>query len=218
MKLQVLLFLSCIGPCLLAQEGKTALGVSETPRFPEAEFVGSTIFRSAAYVQPLWKGLRLESDYFGGDENDVGYAAPSWKFRCRGLRLDPGFGFAFGDNGFQTMPALSLRWTYERNWFITEGLIVQGLLHTRRDPDNTPEALEKGFVRPTISDGDHISIRWRRLTMGGTWERIQFREIEWKEGGRVALRLLPHLSAVVYILGPGFEVRGGLALHSIEEK
>jgi hypothetical protein len=219
MRLQALLFLSCLfSTLLLAQEEKSTVDQAETSRFPEAEFVGSTIFRSAAYVQPVWKGLRLESDYFGGDENDIGYAAPSWQFRWRELRISPGFGVAFGGNKFRAMPALSLRWAYERNWFVTEGLFLQGLLHTRRDPDNTPEALEEGFVRPTITDGDHISVRWRRLTVGGTCERIQFREIEWKGGGRVALRLLPHLSAVLYVLGPGTEVRGGLMLHPDEEK
>ena len=54
--------------------------------------------------------------------------------------------------------------------------------------------------------------------MGGAWERTQFRDVEWKGGGRVALRLVPHISAVVYVLGPGFEVRGGLMLHPAEEK
>lgn len=86
------------------------------------------------------------------------------------------------------------------------------------DPDNTPQALKEGFVRPTMVDVDHISIRWLRLAMAGAWSRIRFREIEWKGGGQVAPRLVRHISGVVYVLGAGFEVRGGLMLHPAEEK
>jgi hypothetical protein len=200
---------------LSAQESETP---SETTRFPEAEFVASSSFRSAAYVQPLWKSLHFEGDYFGSDENDVGYTGGSWQFGWKGLRISPGFGIGFGGNGFRTMPAFSLRWAYERKWFVTEGLIVQGLLETQRLPGNTPEVREEGTVRPTITDGDHASVRWRRLTVGGAWERIQFREVEWKGGGRVAFRIIPHLSAVVFVLGPGAEIRGGLLLHPAEKE
>ena len=45
-----------------------------------------------------------------------------------------------------------------------------------------------------------------------------FRETEWKGWGRVAFRVDSHLSAVLYVLGPGVEVRGGLMLHPVEEK
>jgi hypothetical protein len=200
---------------LSAQESGAA---SETTRFPEAEFAASTSFRSASYVQPLWKGLHFEGDYFGGDENDVGYTGGSWQFRLKELRLSPGFGVTFGGNGFRTMPGVSFRWAYEKDWSVTEGLIVQGLLNTPRDPEDTPEAREEGTVRPTITDGDHVSVRWRRLTVGGTWEHIHFREIEWKGGGRAAFRILPHLSAVIFVLGPGTEFRAGLMLHPAEEK
>jgi hypothetical protein len=88
--------------------------MKEETRFPAAEFVGSTSFRSAAYVQPMWKGLRVESNYFGGDENDTGFAGPAWEFRFRELRLAPAFGAAFGGNGFRTMPATSVRWAFEK--------------------------------------------------------------------------------------------------------
>jgi len=192
--------------------------VSGLSRFPEAEFVASSSFRSASYVQPLWRSLRFEGDYFGGDENDVGYTGVSWELRWKKLRLAPGFGLSFGGNGFNTMPGISLRWAYEKSWFISEGLIVQGLLDTQRIPESTPDARAEATVRPTITDGDHVSAHWRRLTIGGTWERIQFREIEWKGGGRVAIRIVPHLSAVVYILGPGAEVRAGFMFHPDEEK
>ena len=96
--------------------------------------------------------------------------------------------------------------------------MVHGLLDTPRSPADSPEARAAGTVRPTITDGDHVSIRWRRLTVGGTWEHIQFREIEWKGGGRTAFRILPHLSAVAFVLGPGTEFRVGLILHPAEEK
>jgi hypothetical protein len=191
---------------------------SATTRFPEAEFAASSVFRSADYVQPLWKEFHFEGDYFGGDENDVGYTGGSWQFRMNKLQLSPGFGVTFGGNGFRTMPGFSFRWAYEKDWFVTEGLIVQGLLDTPRSPEDTPEAREEGTVRPTITDGDHVSVRWRRLTAGGAWERIQFREIEWKGGGRVAFRIFPHLSAVIFVLGPSTEFRPGLILHPAEEK
>lgn len=216
MSLRVISISLCLTSVLLAQESRPETQ-AET-RFPEAEVVASTSFRSANYVQPIWKGLRFESDYFGGDENDVGFAGPAWEFRLRELRLAPAFGAAFGGNGFRSMPAVSVRWAFEKGRFITEGLIVQGLEQTARNPGNTPEEQTEGLVRPTITDGDHVSVEWRRLTMGGTWERIQFREIEWKGGGRVAIRIWPHLSAVVYVLGPDTEVRVGLILHPRDKK
>lgn len=191
---------------------------SATTRFPDAEYVASSTFRSADYVQPLWRELHFEGDYFGGDENDVGYTGGSWQFRMKELRLSPGIGVTFGGNGFRTMPGVSFRWAYEKDWFLTEGLIIQGLLNTPRSPEETPEAREEGTVRPTITDNDHVSVRWRRLTAGGAWERIQFREIEWKGGGRAAFRIVPHLSAVIFVLGPSTEFRAGLILHPAEEK
>jgi hypothetical protein len=216
MKTLAILLLVCFASALAAQEPAATSDPADKDFFPDAEFVSSTSFRSAAYIQRLWRGLHVEGDYFGGDENDVGYTGATWEFRWQRWRLTPGFGVSYGGNSFRTMPSISFRWDYEKNWFVTEGLVLQGLLDTARNPDDTPEARAEGSVRPTITDGDHISVRWRRLTIGGTWERIQFREIEWKGGGRVALRLAPHLSVVVFVLGPGSEVRGGLILHPAE--
>ena len=82
-----------------------------------------------------------------------------------------------GSNQFATSPAISFRWDYERGWSVTQGMILQGF----RDP---PVFNEKGaagepesgppvpvsYVRPTISDGDHVSARWKRITIGGTFE------------------------------------------------
>jgi hypothetical protein len=194
---------------------------SEKPGLPEAEFVGGTSFRSASIVQGLWSDLAVEGHYFGGDENNVGYAAGSWTFRGEHWKLAPGFGVSFGDNGFRTMPALSIRWGYERSWFVSEGLFVQGLLHTDFFPEATESEAgesESKSVVPSIADGDHVSARWKRLTAGGTWEHMQFREgREWKGGVRLAYRVLPSLSFTFFALGPNREIRGGI-LFQPEEK
>ena len=189
----------------------------ETHKEFEAEFVASDIFRSGSYSQILWRGLGFEGDYFGGKTTDVGFTGAAWTFRARELKLSPGFGVVFGSNQFTTTPALSVRWEYEYHWFVTQGLVVKGFRDT---PVFGEESVHGGppeivsTVRPTISDGDHVSVRWKRLTIGGTWEYIHFREgNEWKGGGRMAVRLFQHLSAMVYVLGPGHaEWRGGILL------
>ena len=76
--------------------------------------MASLSFRSASFVQPLWNGLYFEGDYFGSDENDVGYTGGSWQFRLKELRVSPGLGVTFGGNGFRTMPGVSFRWAYEK--------------------------------------------------------------------------------------------------------
>jgi hypothetical protein len=194
---------------------------SDEPRLPEAELVWSTSFRSASLVQPLRGDLNIEGHYFAGNENNVGYTAGSWTFHGENWKIAPGFGVAFGDNGFRTMPALSVRWAYERSWFVTEGLLVQGLLHTNFYPEGTePEAgspTGKSVV-PSIADGNHISARWKRLTAGGTWEHMEFREgREWKGGVRVAYQVSPPLSLTFFAMVPGAEIRGGI-LFQPEEK
>ena len=194
----------------------------EESKLPEAEYIGSPSFRSASLVQPIWKRIGFEGDYFGGDENNVGYTGASWTFRGRYWKIAPGLGVAFGDNGFQTMPAISIRWGYERAWFVTEGLFVQGLMHTRLYPEGTePGSGESASatVVPSIADGNHVSVRRKRLTVGGTWEHMQFREgREWKGGVRVAYRVLPPLSLTFFALGPGGEIRGGILFQPPEKK
>ena len=138
----------------MAQESEGECDSSKRSHFPEAEFVASTIFRSGSYVQPLWKSLHFEGDYFGTKENDVGYTGVSWKFHWKRLQLAPGLGVVFGGSGLRTMPGFSIRWAFERSWFVTEGLVVQGLLTTPRFPENSPDVEEHRFVRPTITDGD----------------------------------------------------------------
>jgi len=62
-----------------------------------------------------------------------------------------------------------------------------------REEESEPASL----VRPTISDGNHLSARRHGLTAGGTWEYVHFRAgDEWKGGGRLAVRLLPRVSAI----------------------
>ena len=193
----------------------------EESKFPEAEFFGSISFRSSSYVQPFWKRLSFDGHYFGGNENNVGYVGGGWEFRGKHWKIEPGFGVAFGDNGFRTMPAIAIRWGYEQAWFISEGLYVQGLLNTPLFPKGTepePGQPPTKTVVPSIADGNHVSVRWRRLTVGGLWEHQQFREgKEWKGGVRIVYRVQSHLSLALEALGPGSEVRGGILLHPSEK-
>jgi hypothetical protein len=197
----------------------------------EAEFVASDIFRSGSLILPLVRRLGFEGHYFGGEETDTGFTGVSWTFAWKELKLIPGFGVVFGSNEFTTSPAFSFRWEYERKWFITQGLVIQSFRDTpifeeegegaeHNEHEDVPSSHEPvGFVRPTISDGNHVSARWRRLTIGGTWEHIAFREgSEWKGGGRLAIRILPRVSGILYVLAPGrTEWRGGILIHSAEK-
>jgi hypothetical protein len=192
----------------------------------EAEFVASDIFRSGSLVFPLIRRFSFEDHYFGGKETDIGFTGVSWTWAWKELKLAPGFGVVFGSNEFTTSAAFSIRWEYERKWFITQGLVVQSFRDTPifaeegKVNEDAPERHEPAsFVRPTISDGNHVSARWRRLTIGGTWEHIAFREGgEWKGGGRLAFRFLPHVSGVLYVLAPGHtEWRGGILIHSHQD-
>jgi hypothetical protein len=157
-----------------------------------------------------------------GEVSLVGFGGGSWTFHGESWKIAPGVGVLFGDNGFRTMPGLSLRWAYEHNWFVTEGLLVQGLLHTKFFPEGTePEAGDSAneSVVPSIADGNHVSTRWKRLTAGGTWEHMEFREgREWKGGLRVAYKVLPSLSFTFFAMGPGSEIRGGVLFQQEEKK
>jgi len=202
--------------------GEKGQASGEGSKLPEAEFVLSQSFRSASLIQPVWHDVTADGHYFGGDENNVGFVGGSWTFHRESWKIAPGFGVNFGDNGFRTMPAFALRWAYERSWFVTEGLLVQGLLHTSFFPEGTePEAghSEEQSVVPSIADGNHVSARWKRLTAGGTWEHMQFREgREWKGGLRVAYKILPALSFTLFAMGPGSEIRGGILFQPEEKK
>lgn len=187
---------------------------ADVSKLPEGEFVASTSFRSASFIQPIWHGLNFEGHYFGGQENNVGTAGGSWTFRGNGWTIAPGFGAEFGDNGFHTMPALTVKWGFEHSWFVTQGLYDQGLGHTRLFPQGTepePGHRSDDSVVPSIADGNHLSARWKRVTAGGTWEHMQFREgREWKGGVRVAYRIFSHVSLTTFVMGPDTEIRGGV--------
>jgi hypothetical protein len=194
----------------------------ERSELPEAEFVGSTSFRSASLVQPLWRDLNAEGHYFGGNGNNIGFGGGSWTFHGESWKLAPGFGILFGNATFQTMPGLTLRWEYEHKWFITEGLLVQGLLHTsfasEESENEAGNSADKSVV-PFIGDGNHVSARWKRLTAGGVWEHMQFREgNEWKGGVRLAYKVFPALSFTFFAMGPGSEIRGGVLFQPEEKK
>jgi hypothetical protein len=219
MKRSLLLFVLPFLPAVAARADPPKLDNEHI----EAEFVASDIFRSGSLVIPFARGLTFEGDYFGGTGTDVGYTGFSWTFSWKGLRVAPGFGATFGSNEFTTSPAFSFRWDYENKWFLTQGLVIQGFRDTPVFAESEEGGSNRepvGYVRPTISDGDHVSVRWRRVTIGGTWEHIQFREgSEWKGGGRLAIRILPRVSGILYVLGPGrTEWRGGILIHGREKE
>ncbi len=227
------LALTLIMACTAWAQGTPSVEKSEQEKTPaqrekepegtsafEADFVASDVFRSGSYVQPIWRGLGFEGHYFGGEAADVGFTGGSYTIGIGGLKVALGAAVAFGSNEFTTMPAFSFRWDYEKGWFVTQGLAVQGFRQTPMFQEEESEHHETPSepapsVRPTITDGNHLSVRWKRLTIGGAWEHIHFREgDEWKGGGRLALRLLPRVSAVLYVLGPGqAEWRGGVVIH-----
>jgi hypothetical protein len=193
----------------------------DASRFPEAEFVASDTFRSCSYIQRVWSNLSFEAHCFGDTGTDVGHTGAAWLFRWRGLRLTPGAGVAFGSNHFATTPTVTLRWDLEEHWFLTQGLVIQALRESAVPVAEDGEAIEqRRTLRPNISDGNHVSIRWSRVTIGGTWEHIHFREgDEWKGGGRLAFRIVRHASAILYVLGPGrTEFRAGLVIHPAKKE
>lgn len=106
----------------------------EAPSAFEAEFAASDVFRSGSYLQPLWRSLAFEGHYFGGHATDVGHAGAAWMFRIGELKLSPGLGVMFGSNQFATTPVASFRWDYEKRWFVTQGLTLQGFRRSPGEP------------------------------------------------------------------------------------
>jgi hypothetical protein len=192
----------------------------EEQLFPEVEFVASNDFQNFNMVVPVFRGINIEGHYFGvraepeaeeGEEQsferptgiiDTGVIGGSYSFRLgEHITLTPGLGVYFGE-GQKTSPAIIFRWDIEKGKLVSQGLFIQAL-----------EASEE-FGRPTIWDGNHVSLRLDRLEFGPSWELIHTRsENEWKGGGRAAFRILPNLSLVLYVLAPNTEFRGGFILH-----
>src|SRR3954469_1279996 len=98
----------------------------------EAEFVASDVFRSGSLIIPFARKFAFEGHYFGGTptETETGFTGVSWLFSLKEFKLIPGFGAVFGNNHFTASPAVSFRWEYEKKWFITQGLVIQGFRDT----------------------------------------------------------------------------------------
>jgi len=177
---------------------------AEDKNFPEAEFVGSRKFRSFNYVQPLVRDLNFEGHYFGIEDVDVGIINGSWTFHLgESVKPSPGFGVYFGENQ-RTGPAFTFRWEIEKGLIISEGLFIQGF----RKVKVGEEEEEQKSVYPNIWDGNHMSLRYKRFEVGPAWEQVNRREgHEWKGGGRVAVSIFPHVSAVMFVMTPDTEVR-----------
>jgi hypothetical protein len=186
-------------------------------KVPEFDFVASTDFRSSSLIVPLFRGLNFEGHYFGvrsepeNEENgengaghiiNTGVINGSYGFRLgEHTTLSPGFGIYFGDDQ-KTSPAITFRWEIEKGRLFSQGLFVQSLLQSEE------------FGRPSIWDGNHVSLRVNRFEFGPSWERIHTRaENEWKGGGRAAFRILRNVSVVFFVLAPQTEYRGGIIVH-----
>lgn len=210
------------GPAKQSDKHGQASGHSashEESKFPEIEALISHEFRTASYVQPLYRGLNFEAHYFGvkreveaahgepGAEPheqyiDIGTLTASWTFKLgEHIKLIPGFGLYLGD-GQETAPSFTFRWDIEKGWFISQGLFVGSL----RDFEDVG--------RVNVWDGNHVSVRWKRIQVGPTWERIHTREEnEWKGGVRGAVRVARHLSILAFVLAPKTEFRAGVIIH-----
>ncbi len=187
----------------------------------EGEFVASTIFQGATLAVRLREPLALEMHYFGVEENDIGMVGLAWTFRWRELRVSPGLAWAFGAEN-RPAPVITARWTFESERWLTQGLFVQSLRAYVPGPGSPHEGSphegeehggEEAAIRhASILDGIHVSARIGRAEIGPLVENIRYREEhEWKGGVRVAWRVGHHLKLIGQVLGPGTEVRGGLA-------
>ena len=190
---------------------------AEHPLFyPDVEFLGSTKFRDATVIVPVWRRLNFEGHYFGDTEHDVGLVGGSWTVEfLKKITLAPGLAAGIGSH-YGTAPAATLRWGAEHAWFHAEGFSSLSLRSALQ-----PEE-EQGKTHYTkhsyISDGNHISGRWKRIEGGFSWEHIATREDqEWKTGGRFDIALTRRLNFVAFILAPDTEFRCGLHFHPPEK-
>jgi hypothetical protein len=190
----------------------------EGGRFPEIEALLSNEFRTVSYVQPLYRGLNFEAHYFGvkreieahGDPHaepheewvDIGTLSASWTFRLgEHVKIIPGFGLYVGE-GQETAPSLTFRWDIEKGWLVSQGLFVASLYDF------------EDFGRVSVWDGNHVSVRWKRIQLGPSWERIHTRhENEWKGGVRGSVRVARHLTIAAFVLAPKTEFRAGVIIH-----
>lgn len=180
--------------------------------FIEAEFGGSNIFQSGGLSVRLGSPLRAELRYFGIDRDDIGVAGLAWEFRLGGLRLLPGVAWAFGRHN-RPAAALSARWVYEDDRWLSQGTWVQSLgeyrppAHAQHGHGEEPEEV---ITYASALDAIHVSRKFGRVEFGPMVEYIRYREENaWKGGARVAVRLGHSLRLVGQVVGPGTEVRGG---------
>lgn len=184
----------------------------------EAEFAGSTAFRTGSMSLRLASPLRAELRYFGVAGNDIGMAGLGWEFRWGGLRFIPGAAWSFGREN-RPAPVITARWVFENERWISQGAWVQSLVeykptlsaHQEHDGGDEHGSEAETLARhASVLDGIHVSRRIGRFEVGPLFEHIHYREEdEWKAGGRVAVRLGTSFRLIAQVVGPGTEVRGG---------
>ncbi len=203
--------------CLCAQESTTAREPEEEPEpRVEAEFVASDIFRSGTTIVRVWRGFRLEGEYFGAPNFDVGVTGGGWNFKWKGLSVAPGIAVGFG-SGVKVSPIATLRWTLDTHRWFSQGFFGQSLRghiieeETETEGGEEAQVAEERNVHASILDNNHISVRLGPLEIGGLWERIRYREEnEWKGGLRVGARLRKGVKLIFQTVGPDVEFRGGI--------
>lgn len=201
---------------LRAQE--PAAGAGEEPEAAppyEVEFVAGTEFQSGTASVRLRSPLVLDAHYFGVDDNEIGMLGFAWTLQARRLRILPGVAWAFGSEN-KPAPVLTLRWSYDSERWISQGLFVQSLrayVPAHEEGEHAGDGEEEEVVEhASVLDGVHLSAVLGRLELGPMVEHIRYREENaWKGGARVGWRLGRAVKLVGQIVGPGTEVRAGLA-------
>ena len=174
----------------------------------------------------MYKGLEAGLHYFWINEDEgpghVWLIGQQYNFRYRGLSLAPGIAAAFGrpdDPG----AAFTFSAKFEHRWFVAQYIQLYSFSRTALEPEQheSPHpgaTAAEQTIHASISDGNHVSARWKRLEAGGSWEHIHFRAgNEWKGGTRIKFRLTDHFSLLAYVLAPKPEARFGFMIHPREE-
>lgn len=172
--------------------------------------MGGTEFQSGTASVRLRSPLVLDAHFFGVEDNEIGMVGLAWTFQKGGLRVLPGVGWAFGSENKPGL-AITLRWSYDSERWLTQGLLIRSLSEFEPSAEQIEEG-EELIKRASLLDGIHASAVLGRLELGPLVEYIGYREESgWKGGARVAWRLGRGVKLVSQVVGPGTEVRGGLA-------
>lgn len=172
----------------------------------ELEYVSSDVFRSGMAIVKVWRGLHVETEYFGGVPYDVAISGGSWKFRWKALTFAPGLGVGYG-SPVNTKPVATFRWRFETKRWFSQGFFANSL----GDQEEREPSGELREVGAAILDNNHFSIRLGPFEAGPMWERITYRdEDEWKGGLRAAIRW-KKLKGIFQVVAPEREFRGGIA-------